>query len=478
MRPTLPEQGSAGGYLRRWRQLERRAWLYLCHAALLTGSLAMTFLVFNLAIVALGLPPLNIFGVSLPLLGVLGSLGVAAAALMALPLLWLINRIGFWWALVGNALLQATSMFTIALLPASGPLLLAAALTGIGGVLFQVSSVPFILRLSTPATRDHLFSANFAVNIGVAGLATQVAGILAVRYAALLDVPQGDPLAYRAVFATAGVGLLLSLVPLLFIGRRQHHDETTSAAAATGQPEHDDELSGEFHPGEPRTLPGRLWHTLLAQPPLNRVLALVAEPWRSLVRQPWPMLRFMLPPFLISCGAALLIPYLNLFFSRKFDISDDLLGSIFTALGLTAGLAALAGPALSIRIGKMQTIVLAQLLSLPFLLLVGFAPLLAVAVGAALVRQMLFNMGSPLYDAYAMEHTPEALRPTVIGAINGAFAAGYLVMPVVSTIIQEQQGFAPLFLMTGMFYLLAVCANYWLFVRGSGDGRAMALYRT
>jgi MFS family permease len=181
---------------------------------------------------------------------------------------------------------------------------------------------------------------------------------------------------------------------------------------------------------------------------------------------------------LISCGAALLIPYLNLFFSHKFDIGDDLLGSIFTALGLTAGLAALAGPALSIRIGKMQTIVLAQLLSLPFLLLVGFAPLLAVAVGAALVRQMLFNMGSPLYDAYAMEHTPEALRPTVIGGINGAFAAGYLVMPVVSTIIQEQQGFAPLFLMTGTFYLLAVFANYWLFVRGSGGERAMALYRT
>jgi hypothetical protein len=80
-------------------------------------------------------------------------------------------------------------------------------------------------------------------------------------------------------------------------------------------------------------------------------------------------------------------------------------------------------------------------------------------------------MSSPMYDAFAMEQTPEALRPTVIGAINGAFASTYLVMPLVSTTVIEYYGFTPLFIATGIFYSLAIVANYLLFVRGRSPMR-------
>ncbi len=467
--PDLPPPG----YLRRWLQLGRGAWLYLGHAAMLTGSLAMAFLVFNLAIVALELPPIALaelplplvsqLDIELPLLGVLGSLSIGVAALLALPLLWLVNRIGFWWALVANALLQASSMFIFALVPTTLPLLFAVSLTGIGGVLFQVSSVPFMIRLSDETTRDHLFSANFAVNIGVAGLGSLLAGNLAVWFAAWLAVPTGDPLAYRGVFVVAGALLLLSLIPLLLLGRHRALPRSTSAAATPP----------DAAPATQRT-PAQAsvsgwWAALVQQLPLARY---VPEPWYGLLLRPWPVLRLMLPPFLISCGAALLIPYLNLFFSQRFGVSDNVLGVIIAALGLTAGLTALIGPVISIRIGKMQTIVLTQACSLPFLLIVGFVPMLVVVVAAAMIRQGLFNMSSPLYDAFAMERTDEALRPTVIGAINGAFAAGYFLMPIVSTRIQIDYGFTPLFLMTGTFYLLAITANYWLFLRPTPARRA------
>jgi hypothetical protein len=35
----------------------------------------------------------------------------------------------------------------------------------------------------------------------------------------------------------------------------------------------------------------------------------------------------------------------------------------------------------------------------------------------------------------------------------------------VSTRIQADYGFAPLFIATGVFYTLAIAANYWLFLR-------------
>ena len=71
------------GYLARWRRPGHTAWLYLLHAALLTSSLAITSLLFNLAILALGYPR--------SFLGVLNMLSLAVAGALSLPLWWLVS---------------------------------------------------------------------------------------------------------------------------------------------------------------------------------------------------------------------------------------------------------------------------------------------------------------------------------------------------------------------------------------------------
>jgi hypothetical protein len=81
--PSEPDElgtPAQAGYLRRWLLLNRSAWLYLIHAALLTSNLAMSALIFNLAITALNFPSVLLFGNAVPFLGVLGSLSVVAAS--------------------------------------------------------------------------------------------------------------------------------------------------------------------------------------------------------------------------------------------------------------------------------------------------------------------------------------------------------------------------------------------------------------
>jgi hypothetical protein len=73
-------------------------------------------------------------------------------------------------------------------------------------------------------------------------------------------------------------------------------------------------------------------------------------------------------------------------------------------------------------------------------------------------------MGTPLYDAFAMEQTEEQARPIVIGLVNGAYTAGYLVAPYISTVVQTRYGFAPLFVTTTVCYALAALSNYWFFI--------------
>lgn len=445
-RPPARGDGGAAGYLRRWRDLERPARLYLLHAALLTGSLAIFALFFNLAILALGYPRY--------FLGLLDTVSLGVAAALSLPLWWLVTRMGLRQALILSALFQAASAWVFALWPSAPALLAASALTGIAAVLFQVSAPPFMMRHSRPAARDHLFSANAAINVGLAGVGSLLAGGLPARFGRLLQVGAESGTAYRATFAVSAVGLLLALVPLLLIR------ETAGG---------DDQPPTE---GQPRPINPPPAVEIASRAPRGWGLQLferIPPTWQRLLGRPWPLTQLLIPPALISLGAALLIPYLNLFFKERFRLPDDGLGVLFAALGVATGLAALGGPLLSTRIGKMRTIVLTEALSLPCLLALGFVPLLGVAVTAALLRAALFNMGSPLYDAFAMERTDEDARPAVIGLINGAYSAGYIVAPLISTRVQERYGFGPLFVATAVCYGLAVLANYWFFVRANTE---------
>jgi MFS family permease len=483
---SILTESTTEGYLQRWRRLGRAAWLYLLHAALLTGSLAITSLLFNVAILALGYPR--------GFLGLLNTAALAAAAALSLPLWWLAARVGLRRALLASAVCQSASALAFALWPASLPLLLASALTGVAAVLFQVSSPPFMMQHSGDASRDHLFSANAAINVGVAGLGSLLGGRLPELMGRLLGAAPESATAYRASFAVAAGGLLLSAAPLLLIandGRPRTTDqrpgtgderlETTDQRSETkdqrlGTEDErwtigDDRSKTIDHRPTAFKAEGRAedseqhapWLLGWLSSVLRRWSLVLPTAWRDLIRHPWPLLQLLTPPLLISIGAALLIPYLNIFFKERFALSDSELGAIFAALGVTTGAIALTGPLLSTRIGKIRTVIVTQALSIPFLLLLGFTPVLGLAVAAALLRAALFNMGAPLYDAFAMERTAAPARPAVIGLINGAYSAGYLVGPLVSTLVQERYGFAPIFVVTAICYALAMLANYLFF---------------
>ncbi len=438
-------------YALHWRQVPVAGWLYLAHTGLLTLALSMTFLVFNLAIVAFAIPGWQVGGFTVPFLGVLISLTAVGTGTLAMPLIWLVGKVGFWWSILANSILQILSLLLMAWSPTAGVLLLAGVLAGAGGVLFQTSSVPFMVRLSDSNNRDHLLSASFATNIGMGGIGALIGGVLAVQLAFAFGVAPGSAAAYRMLFVAGAVSLLLALVPLLPLRGRAAVLLAPAAAdvrAATGTAPAEAATNG--------------WQRLVARVPVVRRLP---PDWYRFVWEPLPILRLMLPPFLISCGAALLIPYLNLYFQQRFQVRDDVLGTIFAGLGFAAGIGALLGPWLSARAGRMRAIVAVQMVSLPFLVLLGLSPLLWLAAAAALVRQTLFNAATPLYDVFAMERVQESMRPIAIAGINGAQVAGYAVMPLISTTVQAAYGFAPLFVVTGCLYAAAVVANYVLFLR-------------
>ena len=421
---------------------------YLLHAALLTGALGIGALFYNLTIDALGYE--RIF------LGRLETIARLVALLLLLPLWWLVHRIGLRQALLLSAGLQAVSMLTVALWPAAGPLLLASAATGPAAVLFQVSAAPLMMAHSGSADRDTLFSLNAAINIGVAGASKWLGGMLPTLLARWLDVAPNSAPAYRATFGVIGLLLLAAILPLLLIPRREPE-----------QP--DSQHKPVAPPAEPPAIAARSGRPVAFARILAPLARRMPEPWRSVLSEPLALLLLLLPPLVISLGAALLIPYLNIFFVERYRATNSTLGLAFALSDVAAGLAMLAAPLLAARLGKIGAIALTQLLSIPFLLLAGFAPGLLVAGAALVLRSGLFNLGVPLYDAFAMERSRPAVRPVAIGLVNGAYAAGYLVAPTISTSVQQGAGFAPLFVATACCYGVAALLMLALF--GSGKSR-------
>lgn len=411
--------------LARWRMLPADAHRYLAHLAMLTFSLAVVALYYNLAVLALGYER--------GFLGILNTTTQAVAAILSLPLWLSVQRLGLRGALVLSAILQATSVVVFAAWPAAAPLVAAAALMGVGGVLAQVAAAPFMMRVSDDATRDYVFSASAALAIGLNGVGNLGAGFLTDALGGIFAAPPDSSIVYRAAFALAGIGALISIPPLLLI-----REPAAPRQSSETQPFR---LSGRFRFQMP-------------------------EPLQVLLKQRAFVAKLLLPPFLISWGAALLIPYLNLYFRERFGIDNRALGIVFAGFDVATGIAALAGPMLAARMGKMHVIIWTRALGVPMLIFLGLATSLWAAVAAALARVVLFNMAAPLYDAYAMERIAEPARPFAIGLLGAAYSIGFLAAPLISTAVQERFGFGPLFVVTALLYALSVALTWWFFGRG------------
>jgi predicted MFS family arabinose efflux permease len=175
-------------------------------------------------------------------------------------------------------------------------------------------------------------------------------------------------------------------------------------------------------------------------------------------------LKFAVPNLLVGSGAALLIPYLNLFFVDRFAISDAVLGALFSAAAIVTGVSSILGPRLESGLGgKIRAVVFTQAASLCFLLVMGFVPVLPLVMIAFLMRGALMNMNVPLYSAFVMEQVPESEQATVNSLKEVTWQVGWLVGPVISGIVQESYGFTPLFTATSVLYALSIVVTWRLF---------------
>lgn len=401
-------------YRQTFRHFSRNARLYLISNIIQGLVFSIYMLFFNLFILARGFEK--------DFLGFLAAIPSFVGLVFAFPAGAISDRIGHRRAMMLGTLLSALPVAGIILLTDKAWMSALYVVFGCARTLTMVSSSPFLMENSTPQERTSLFSASFGLSTLVGFFGNLIGGLLPALFAILLSVDTESVPAYQGTLWVV-VGLsLAAVIPLALIREEERIGPLSSVPSLPGVP---------------------------ANAPL-----------------PFKLIgKLLLPNAIISIGAALLIPYMNVFFKEKFPIPDSVLGAVFSVSSVAMGLATLASPMLAGRMGKIRALVLTQLISIPFLLAIGFAPWLGVAMVAFWIRAALMNMGNPLYSAFAMEQVDERARARVSSLMGMGWNIGWSVGPYLSGLMQVRVGFSPIFLITAGTYLAGSIMPYVFFAK-------------
>jgi MFS family permease len=364
-------------------------------------------------------------GVTREFLGIVNSLPSLTGLLLGIPIGRLSDRIGRRQAIIISIALSSFSFLGQVTFKQPALILIMSGLTGIFNMFLIVSVSPLMMKLSNLSNRTMLFSLNYGVQTLAGAAGSLFAGQLPGLFGGLLHVGSTSAAAYQAVLIAT---ILLGTTALIPIWMMREPQTLSYAGMIQTQPKPDSR--------EPSPRPG-----------LTRLTVKLAT-----------------PNFLIGIGAAILIPYMNVFFKDRYQISDSLLGILFGLSSLFIGIGSIIGPRLTVQLGgKIRTVAFTQLASVVFMLLIGFVPSLWIAGFSVLMRGALMNMSSPLYSAFCMEQTPEGQQGYVSSVLNVAWQIGWSVGPYLSGLVQVRYGFSPLFITTTVLYLLAVGVMWKLF---------------
>ena len=391
---------------RAYRRFHPDARLILVISLVAGAGISLWWIDFNLYLVALGLPPQTI--------GLVSTIASLAGGLVAFPASALSDRVGRRAVFAGGLVAALASLALLMASPALPVVIVAAALWSAGNQAYGVAISPYLTERSEPEHRNELFAIQFATSNVTNVIAAILGGVVATAVASAMGFTAGGPDTYRIIMVIMAILVAAGLVLVL----RLSDDRPSRTAAATAR------SAGEpaAFPRDPRHRRSR---TFMAITIVNR----------------GRFAKLVLPGFLISIGAGQVIPFLNLFIQRKFGLDLASLNAVFAVTSLGTVLAILAQPWLARRFGQLTSVVLVQGASIPFLLVLGFSPVLWTVIAAMMVRNSLMNAGNPIFNAFSMEQVDPVERASLSAAMSVLWQIGWVVGGTWYASLQAALGF-------------------------------------
>ena len=422
----MPADATRTGYREAIRRFQRNAKLYLIYSALSSVNSSIFLVAFAFYLEELynptGNPAATVRFLGVPML-VPAFIGVAFGAQAiahganSLPSGILGDRYGRKRSFIAASLLAVFA--GVAVLLTTDPMFLVglAVVVGIGESFHGVVGAPFLMENSRPEERIHLFTLSGVLSTVSAVVGAFLGGILPGLFASIAGGPNPDLTALRWTLFTALPFGLIELIPLAF-------------------------MRESFMPFAAR---------------LRDLLAMKHVAHKGNVARLFGI------SAAYAAGLGLYFPLLNLHFEHEFEVHADQFGPIVAINEIGIALAILTVPLLVARLGKVRTITVTRLASVPFLLGLALAGDVYLATLLFVLRGALSSLAFPVTGAFAMEVVDAPERATTAGFTHAAFDVFYGGTVVIGGVLLAAGGFWLTFVFAGVLYVLHALLWYGFF---------------
>jgi MFS family permease len=352
-------------------------------------------------------------GFSEAYIGKVLSVTAVASVILAVPMGLVIGRFTFKSALTFAAGVIAVGYAVQVITGNREVILVAAFVGGLGTTVFRIATAPFFMRHSTEKERMYLFSTNFAVSTGGALIGSLIGGFLPRLFAHITTSSYEQ---YRFSLLSAALFIAFSSLPFFSIVEEKPDLKSHSEFLA------------------------------------------------NLRRTDWTLIgKLCMPAFIVGLGAGLIIPFLNLYFKDLFGASAETIGLLFAVLQcfMTAG--TLMGPLLVHRMGMVRSLVLTQMASIPFMVLLCASRYFPVVVVSFLMRGALMNMNQPLSANFAMESVRKEEHAVTNSLLLVAWTGSWALSVRIGGILIERYSYTPSFIIAIVLYVLSSVLYYYFF---------------
>lgn len=289
-----------------------------------------------------------------------------------------------------------------------------AVLIGLSGAFSQVAWSPYITDLSTDEERAHLFGFSQGIALLAVFAGNLFGGFLPGLFSSILGVlPESIP-AYRLTLLFTLIPSLISLFLIILMSSDTPTSSTTQLSIKN------------------------------------------VTNWSFIGK-------YATTVTTVGLGAGVIVMFFNLFFKYQFSASSELIGIIFGINTIILSSGNFIAPWLADRIGKVKTVVFTEALSIPFLLMIGLADSLPLAVTGYVARSVLMNMSGPVSNALFMEGLTKEERATAVGVVRtGDSLVRGIAANIGGWLLAMGLYRIPYFLVAGL-YVLAIILFYTFF---------------
>lgn len=436
---------SLRAYLARFRGFSRNAWLYLISNTMQAFSAAAIGVVYTLFLQGAGF--------SLTFIGITLFVATAGGAAAILPASALVRRFGWRTMLLWSNYIGGVALFVQFIAPTRAVALVTALGIGASVAIFLVLNGPFLAACCRDDQRNAIFGLNNALGWLAAVTGALLGGWLPVWLQAADAAHPGGPLSwlspalavarplllagfkarsYQVAILLAGLVAIPSIIPIFLLG-------PMAAPPAPG-------------PGPDAAPSGASWRARL-------------ETWRPLAREVATGLigKFSLSQMLVGLGAGLFFPFLNIYFVSQLHASTAEYGALTSAVTASLAVVSLISAPLADRFGQMRLALVAQAVSLPFMIVMGAVPVLWVVAVAYIARTALINTGSAPEQAWLMDVIPPERRVLASNVYNASWQGMWAIGAAIAGPLISAGGYSlPFYIAAALYATSAILMYRWL----------------